>query len=284
MKTAISFLCLMLVGLLHAGTASSLGESTDVLTNSLGMKFVPVPGTKVKFCIWDVRVQDFEAFVKASGYDATGSMYSFRIGIYDKLIYDKYGDTWQSPGFSQGPMHPVVGVNWNDAQAFCKWLSKKENKTYRLPTDAEWSVAVGLNESSGGTPKSKNGKVAGVYPWGTNWPPPSGAGNYAGSEVRSVKWPGLWKTIEGYRDDYICTSPVGSFTANQFGLYDMGGNVWQWCEDEYSSGSVTRLLRGGAWIVGNPARLLSSFRLDYYTDSRCDNFGFRCVCVVGSSR
>ena len=266
--------------------AERIQRTLKAQVNSLGMKFVPVPGTEVLFCIWDVRVQDFDAFVKASGYDATGEMYSLRNGKWDK-----HGDTWQSPGFSQGATHPVVGVSWNDAKAFCVWLTKQErsvgkiseNQSYRLPTDAEWSVAVGLAGESGSTPKEKYCKIKDVYPWGTSWPPPSGAGNYAGSEVRDGDWPSDWKTIEGYRDDYPHTSPVGSFTANQYGLYDMGGNVWQWCEDWYDGDQKYRVLRGASWDNVVSGDLLSSYRINRTPDYRNLNYGFRCVLVVAGA-
>jgi formylglycine-generating enzyme required for sulfatase activity len=186
------------------------------LTNSLGMKFVPVPGTAVSFSVWDTRVQDYQAFT-----DATSLK-------------------WEKPDLAESQDYPAVRMTWMDAQAFCGWLTEKErkeqrlksNERYRLPTDAEWSVAVGLGTESGATPEEKSLKVTNQYPWGQKWPPPYGAGNY---------------DADLHVDAFDRTSPVGSFAANQFGLFDMGGNVWQWCEDEYSPGDGIRVLRGGAW-------------------------------------
>jgi hypothetical protein len=220
--------------------------------NSLGMKFVPVKGTGVLFSIWDTRVQDYQAFVKATG------------------------RAWPKPGFAQGPTHPAVNVSWNDAQAFCAWLTKQGRREgrlpagqyYRLPTDAEWSVAVGLGEEPGTTPAEKDMKIKEVYPWGRPWPPPRGAGNY--NKSLNV-------------DDYEYTSPVGSFAANEFGLYDMGGNVWQWCEDLYQPGSVGRVLRGASWIFSGPVPLLSSSRYIYDPGLYNGNFGFRCVLAGGAA-
>ena len=257
-------------------------------TNSLGMVFVPVPGVEVLFCIWDVRVQDFDAFVKATGYDATSGMVSL-----GKDGWKQRGNTWGNPGFSQGPNHPVCGVSWEDAKAFCRWLTERERseaklsdgQAYRLPRDGEWSAAVGLPEEGGGTPREKSGKIKDVYPWGTQWPPPAGAGNYAGEQDRDDSWPGGWPVIAGYRDSYARTSPVGSFRANRFGLYDMGGNLWQWCED-WSDGEQKKcVLRGASWHSGVPGTLLSSCRLCSPPDFHLAGGGFRVVLVVeGSAR
>jgi len=254
--------------------------------NSLGMKFVPVKDTGVLFCIWDTRVQDFAAFVKATDYDTTEGMYSTHADGQRAR-----GNTWEAPGFKQGPTHPVCGVSWEDARAFCKWLTKKERaegrltaeQQYRMPTDAEWSVAVGLGPEKGDTPGQKSGEIKGVYPWGTQWPPPKGAGNYAGEEARG-DLPAGWNVIEGYNDGYPRTSPVGSFRANQFGLYDMGGNLWQWCEDLYNPGEDGHVLRGASWGNADPGSLLSSFRGGDHPPWRYDDgHGFRCVLVVGAS-
>ncbi len=259
--------------------------------NSLGMKFVPVAGTQVLFSIWDTRVQDFETFVKSTDYDAIGGMYS--------LGWDGWkqrGATWKEPGFSQGANHPVVGVSWIDAEEFCKWLTKRErsagdlpeDREYRLPTDEEWSAAVGLKNEAGSTPEEKSRKIK-VYPWDIpqkrdkSWPPPKGAGNYAGEEAKNGDWPSEWPIIEGYNDGYPQTSPVGSFSADQFGLYDMGGNVWQWCEDWYNAQAQSRVLRGASWVDFRPDFLLASYRDLHTPDHRNSVIGFRCVVAVESS-
>jgi formylglycine-generating enzyme required for sulfatase activity len=260
--------------------------------NSLGMKFVPVAGTQVLFSVWDTRVQDFEMFVKSTGYDAPGGMFS--IG---KDGWKQRGATWKEPGFSQGATYPVVGVSWNDAKEFCKWLTKRErsagdlleNREYRLPKDEEWSAAVGLKNEVGSTPEEKDGKIK-LYPWDIpqkldkSWPPPLGAGNYAGEEAKIGDWPYAWPVIEGYTDGYPRTSPVGSFEANFNGLYDVGGNVWQWCEDWYNAQSQYRVLRGASWGGGDRNLLLASYRRDSAPDFRNDAVGFRCVIAVESSR
>ena len=183
-----------------------------------------------------------------------------------------------------------MDVNWNDAKAFCKWLTEQEradgiiskSQSYRLPTDAEWSMAVGLTGEAGSTPKEKNGIIKDVYPWGTSWPTPSGAGNYA-DKAYKIKH-STSKVIEGYDDGYVETSPVGSFAANQLGLYDMGGNVWQWCEDWFDSDHKSRVLRGASWCDSQSVGLLSSYRFKLAPDYRLVNFGFRVVLDGASSR
>ena len=217
-------------------------------TNSLGMKFVPVPGTEVLFGIWEVRVQDYRAYAEAN---------------------QSVDASWKQPGFPQGDTHPVVKVSWEDAKAFCDWLSRKEGQTYRLPTDAEWSGAVGLPHEAGNTPQDKEEKLKNVYPWGNQWPPPKGAGNYS---------------PELQVDDFDYTSPVGSFAANPFGLYDLGGNAWEWCQDWYDGEQKCRVLRGGAWDYFVQNCLLSSYRRYFTPVYRSYDFGFRVVLVDGSSR
>ena len=234
-------------------TALATATKLRLWTNSLGMPFATVAGTPVFFSVWDTRVQDYQTFASATK------------------------RSWPKPSFQQEPTHPAVNVSWNDAQAFCKWLTERGRRAgeipagviYRLPQDWEWSVAVGLNEPKAGSPKVKDAAINGVYPWSGQYPPPRGVGNYAASV--NV-------------DDFANTSPVGSFTANAFGLYDMGGNVWQWCEDLYTPTSTARVLRGGSWGNYYSNTLLSSYRADNAPGDRYDYIGFRVVLVDGATR
>jgi len=159
--------------------ARSTGKATRNLPsqNHLGMKFVPVPitggptdGKTVLFSVWETRVKDYSAFVNET-----------------KREWPKPNVSW-NPDFKQSDDHPAVMVTWEDAVAFCTWLTGAERKKgkigpqslYRLPTDHEWScaVAIGKDEDPAATPSRKNGKIV-AYPWGEEFPPPEGAGNFS---------------------------------------------------------------------------------------------------------
>jgi serine/threonine protein kinase len=246
-------------------------------TNSLEMRFVPMGELYVS--VWETRKRDFETFVEATNYDAVGGMSSAVTQNGFKLNEM----SWKSPGFQQTPDDPVVGVCWEDANQFCAWLTKKERsegtlptfQSYRLPTDREWSQAVGLEYEQGNTPKDRSGKKA-VYPWGFTFPPANDSGNYAGSESR-VDTPDTWSVIPGFHDAFPRTAPVSAFKANARGLYSMGGNVWEWCMDKFENTMNWRTLRGGSWATSRAEELLSSYRRGYGPLFRCDDIGFRCV-------
>jgi len=217
-----------------------------------------------------------------------GSVKPFFMGKYEitQGQYEALMDKNPS-SFKNGADYPVEMVSWDDAKEFCRQLTAglpdklKGQFAFRLPTDAEWSVAVGLPQENGSTPKEKNEQIKDVYPWGTQWPPPSGAGNYADKACKQ-KYPSS-PVIEGYADGYADTAPVGSFKPNQFGLYDLSGNVWEWCEDWYDSDQKYRGLRGGSWLNDDPRDLLSSYRYYRTPDLRYGRYGFRVVLGVGGS-
>ena len=250
--------------------ASKIPTARERWTNSLGMVFAPVPETTARLGIWETRVQDFAAFVEATGHDTRSEMSILRGDGWKKLE----GFNWRKPGFEQGPAHPVVGVSWEDAKAFCAWLTKQERaqgimrpaQRYRLPTEAEW------NQSAG----------PGKYPWGDIWPPPPGAGNYSGDEARDADWPTNFQTIEGYHDSFPRTAPVGSFAPNALGIYDLGGNVWEWCDNE-DDDSKPRIMRGGSWYFGKPEYHLTAFRIDAPENYRSSCIGFRVALESGES-
>ena len=202
----------------------------------------------------------YRQFVKGSGYKTDAA---------------RGDDAWQNAGFEQTDEHPVVNVSWNDAVAFCKWLSRKEDKTYRLPTESEWEYACRAGTttrySSGDDPETL-AKVA----------------NVADAALKA-KFPG-WKGTIKASDGYAFTAPVGQFKPNAFGLYDMHGNAWQWCadwhgEDYYGKSPADdpkgpdsgdgHLLRGGSWDSGpNLTRSASRVRITP-DDNRQNIAGFR---------
>lgn len=194
--------------------------------NSLGMKFVPVPKTKVIFCIWETRMKDYAEFAKANAGIAT------------------HWETTHGEGTSAAthPFHPVANISWREANRFCAWLTQKEQKEgrlpaflqYRLPTDLEWSATIELENEEGTTAWARDlSKNPNVFPWGNTWPPPPNFGNLG----------------DGYSDGYDKfgeRSSVGSFPPNKFGLYDLVGNVSEMCEDIYQGDYTVAISRGSS--------------------------------------
>jgi formylglycine-generating enzyme required for sulfatase activity len=188
--------------------------------------------------------------------------------------------SWRNAGFEQTDEHPVVNVTWDDAVAFCEWLSQKEDKTYRLPTEAEWEYAC----RAGTTTRYYSGDDPETL---------AKVGNVADAAAKA-KFPDSKYTLKA-SDGYVFTSPVGVFQPNAFGLYDMHGNAAQWCRDnadiKFYAVSPTddptgpdfppgpHITRGGSWY-DSPEDARSACRkpLREYTgtDFHCDfTLGFR---------
>ena len=226
----------------------------------------------------------FRQFVKDSGYQTDaekGDVYvppgAFGWDPENKDFRHIKDYSWRKAGFEQTDEHPVVNVSWNDAAAFCKWLSRKGGRTCRLPTEAEWEYACRAGTTtryfSGDDPET----LAKV-------------GNVADATFVKAKLPDSEDAIKA-SDGYVYTSPVGSFKANAFGLYDMHGNAWQWCADWYdekyyaqSAGDdptgpdsgIVRAVRGGSWHEG-AAGTRSAVRFYFGPDRRNASVGFRVV-------
>jgi formylglycine-generating enzyme required for sulfatase activity len=193
----------------------------------------------------------FRGFVADTGYktDAETALQAGAVGWSQKARGFEFNArySWRNTGFEQADDHPVVDVSWRDAVAFCEWLSRKEGKTYRLPTEAEWEYACRAGTttrySSGDDPET----LAKV-------------GNVADAAAKA-RYP-EWRATIRANDGYVFTAPVGKFRANAFGLYDMHGNAWEWCADLYSAtyyancpvddpagprSGHDRVVRGGDW-------------------------------------
>jgi formylglycine-generating enzyme required for sulfatase activity len=170
-------------------------------------------------------------------------------------------------GFKDCDNCPVEKVSWNDVQEFLKKLNAKTGKNYRLPTEAEWEYAArGGNQSKGYT--------------------------YSGSNTTdNVAWYGENSYYLGSEHKNYGTNPVGQKSSNELGIYDMSGNVWEWCSDWYGSyyyknsssnnpkganSGTYRVLRGGAWD-NSPAYCRIADRSNYAPTYRYDDIGFRVV-------
>ncbi len=226
--------------------------------------------------VYPVTVAQFAAFVKEESY-LTEAETNGKGGSSLILAANKWEQkptfTWRHPGAAAGDDYPVVQVSWNDATAFCAWLSKKEGKTYELPTEAEWEYACRAGTKT-------------RYWCGEADVSLRGNANIADLALRkknpraaAVPWD----------DGYVTTSPVGSFKPNRWRLYDMAGNVWQWCADGYGSypggyikdptgmvGAPTRILRGGSWNAA-PRLCRSAWRRAAVPAGVGDDNGFRVV-------
>ncbi len=234
---------------------------------------------------YEVTFNEFAAFIEATNYktDADKQGYSY---TYNPEWEKKKGVNWQcgengEKRTEKDANKPVIHVSWNDATAYCQWLSRKTGKTYRLPTEAEWEYAAG------------NGAKHTKYSWGDKVPE-------TGDKVADSKNPQAPKKyltcsskFEGNKNSCFFSSDVGSYAANELGLYDISGNVWEWCSDWYDKGyyskseaknpkgpanAENKAIRGASWVYDQASSRVA-YRSNANPTLRNYNIGFRVVCV-----
>ncbi len=235
---------------------------------------------------------DFATFVDATGYQSESERQGFSAVFHlafeggdDDILgtaqgapwwYGVRGASWRHPGGPGSTIegrddHPVVQVSWDDARAYCAWANR------RLPTEAEWECAA-----RGGVPGAR-------YPWGDDLPSRL-SGEHWPCNIFQGQFPGE-NTVE---DGFLTTAPVRSFTPNALGLWQMVGNVWEWCQDAFDpayyatsptqdppgpASGPTRIIRGGSYLCHDSYcnRYRNAARTSNTPDSASGNMGFRTV-------
>ncbi len=234
--------------------ATRLGVHIDV-RNSLGMEFVLIPQGRLTgphasealyFARHELTVGQFRQFLERAPYTPETTSRGARCYGFDASQGQGRSDVslgrdynWENPGFPQQDDHPVVCVTNGDAVALCEWLSRTEQQTYRLPTAAEWEFACRAGNKT-------------IMPVGEDLKGMSGIGNIYDASLKRMRAPSEPNSLED--DGYAFTAPVGSFPANPFGLFDMTGNVAEYCSD-WTQPGVRRRAIGPVWN----SSLLSGF-------------------------
>ncbi|XP_072394273.1 formylglycine-generating enzyme [Diabrotica undecimpunctata] len=225
---------------------------------------------------YEISNQQFYNFVKKTGYkteaEVFGDSFLFEMCLPEKER-KKYEDiraaqapwwikmsgvSWKHPegpdSTIEGKMnHPVIHVSWNDAVKYCEYLGK------RLPTEAEWELAC------------RGGLKQKLYPWGNKLHP-------KGQHWANI-WQGEFPHTNTAEDGFVFTSPVDSFPANKFGLYNMAGNVWEWTQDNWKNDPDTKVKKGGSYLCHESYcwRYRCAARSSNTKDSSASNLGFRCA-------
>ena len=210
-------------------------DSVLTLVQRLEAKLLPVPGTDVLMGKTELTVGEWKIYLQEQALPE-----------------------WKQPTkhWHQTDEHPVVNIEWGQAQRFCEWISEQTGKVWRLPSNAEWDAAVGRA----------------IYPWGDYYPPNWDDGNY------SVLDDGKPDPRMVGKDGIHGTTPVGSFKPNQLGFYDLGGNAFEWVWDAVDEKGF-HIQRGSSWIFYGEDMSRSSFQVGGAPGKKASDRGFRVVQV-----
>lgn len=220
----------------------------------------PVPGKKLVVPIGFGEALEF-VWVESLGlwlgrYEVTNGQYRRFAADHSSLFY---GDLSLN-----GADQPVVYVTWQDATDFCSWLNENyydrlpENFRFRLPYNREWETFARC-----GTQRE--------YPWGNGFPPEYG--NYSDRTARKHISP--WDGLRRYEDGYAVTAPVTESGVNAWGIYGVGGNVWEWCLDWYGRSRDYKVRKGGSWAFDSRESLRVEYKGFDRPDVSYDTIGFR---------
>ena len=220
---------------------------------------------------YEVTNEQYRKFVRATGQKEPEGKAVVKVD--GKFVIDPAFRPWSDPDFN-GDKQPVVCVSYEDAKAYAEWAGK------RLPTEAEWE-------------KAARGGISGrQFTWGDKWPPPAKAGNFAEESFKRVFTEDRFPAFAGYDDGAPFPTPVGSFTANGYGLFDMAGNAAEWVEDRYAKSYYANspkqnpkgpdsgekgVTRGGSWFYKWAYAIRVGKRESIPTSASSFDLGFRCA-------
>ena len=221
------------------------------ILNSLSIDMVKIPNKNYEIGKYPVTVAEYMYFVNDvkkhyPRWLEEGSEYNIKTGNSD--WYKKMPNL-------QNLNAPIVGISWHDAVAYCKWLSEKRGENYRLPREAEWEYSCRAGTK-------------------TEW----SFGNDE-KELDRYAWYNKNSYDLGEKHKNYGIQEVGKKLPNPWGLYDMHGNVWEWCEDWYDSDKDRKVLRGGSWVYDADGSR-SAFRGGFNPQFRNNDWGFRLLRVI----
>lgn len=205
--------------------------------------------------------------VRLKGLDMWVGRYEITNGQYRRYKVEHSSKFREKFGLD-GKDQPVVYVSWDDAKAYCKWLNRNYGDRlpskceFRLPTEKEWIAFARCGD------KRK-------YPWGDAMPPKYG--NY--SDLAAKQKLANWRGIDNYNDGFVVSCAVQESGTNDWGLYGVGGNVWEWCEDWHDAAKKYKVRHGGSWDYDTEEDLTVEAQGFDRPDTRDDTIGFRVVVV-----